>query len=327
MRINLEFSIFSDGEQMRTQKSNITTHMEFVLLGFSDSPHLQWILFGIFFLMYLTILLCNSIIILITKIDPVLQTPMYFFLSNFSFLEVCYVTVTMPRMLLDLCTQKGSISLFDCAAQMCFILILGGMECLLLTVMAYDRYVAVCNPLHYALVMNHKVCTQLVAASWISVIPAAIGQTYQIFSLHFCGSNRINHFICDILPILRLACHETFVNEIAVYVATVVFIMVPFLLIIVSYGKIISSILKLSSAKGRAKSFSTCSSHLIIVVLFYGTVSITYLQATSNSSEETGKLLSLLYMILIPTLNPVIYTLRNKDITLALKKLFIKLLI
>ncbi|XP_012884530.1 PREDICTED: olfactory receptor 10AG1-like [Dipodomys ordii] len=300
--------------------------MEFVLVGFSDSPHLQWILFGIFLLMYLTILLCNSLIIVITRTDATLQTPMYFFLSHFSFLEICYVNVTVPRMLTDLCSQKGNISFFACATQMCFVLMLGGTECLLLTVMAYDRYVAICNPLNYALVMSHKVCVQLVAASWGSVIPVVIGQTCQIFSLPFCGSHRINHFLCDLPPVLKLACGDTFVNEIAVYLVAMVFVTIPFLLIIVSYGKIISNILRLSSAKGRTKAFSTCSSHLIVVVLFYGTASITYLQPKPNQSEAIGKLLSLFYTILTPTVNPIIYTLRNKDIMVALRKILTKLL-
>ncbi|XP_042531602.1 olfactory receptor 10AG1-like [Dipodomys spectabilis] len=300
--------------------------MEFVLVGFSDSPHLQWILFGIFLLMYLTILLCNSLIIVITRTDATLQTPMYFFLSHFSFLEICYVNVTVPRMLIDLCTQKGNISFFACATQMCFVLMLGGTECLLLTVMAYDRYVAICNPLNYALVMSHKVCVQLVAASWGSVIPVVIGQTCQIFSLPFCGSHRINHFLCDLPPVLKLACGDTLVNEIAVYLVAMVFVTIPFLLIMVSYGKIISNILRLSSAKGRTKAFSTCSSHLIVVVLFYGTASITYLQPKPNQSEAIGKLLSLFYTILTPTVNPIIYTLRNKDIMVALRKLLTKLL-
>ncbi|XP_042532344.1 olfactory receptor 10AG1-like [Dipodomys spectabilis] len=318
--------IDKDGEQPRRENSNTTTVIEFILLGFSDMPQLQWVLFGIFSFIYLTILMCNGIIILITRMDPVLQTPMYFFLSHFSFLEICYVTVTIPRMLRDLCTQKGTISHFACAAQMCFVLMLGGMEFLLLTVMAYDRYVAICNPLNYVLIMNHKVCAQLVAASWISVIPVVIGQTYQIFSLPFCGSNRINHFFCDIPPVLKLVCGDAFVNKMAIHVAVVVFIVAPFLLIMVSYGKIISNIMRLTSARGRSKAFSTCSSHLIVVVLFYGTASITYLEPKPNQYEGMGKLLSLFYTILVPTLNPVIYTLRNKDITVALKKQLHKLL-
>ncbi|XP_017653412.1 olfactory receptor 10AG1-like [Nannospalax galili] len=300
--------------------------MEFILLGFSDVPHLQWILFMIFLFIYLTILMCNSIIILLTKTDPALQTPMYFFLSNFSFLEICYVTATIPRMLVDLYTRKGSISVLACATQMCFVFLLGGTECLLLMVMAYDRYVAICKPLRYSLIMNYNVCVQLVAASWLSGIPVGVGQTYQIFSLHFCGSNRINHFFCDGPPLLKLACGDTFVNKVVVYLGTTVFAMFPFLLIIFSYGKIISNILRLSSAKGRAKAFSTCSSHLTVVVLFYGTASVTYLQPKPSQSEGMGKLLSLFYTILIPALNPIIYTLRNKDIMTALRNLKTKLI-
>jgi olfactory receptor len=204
---------------------------------------------------------------------------------------------------------------------MCLILLLGGTEWLLLTAMAYDRYVAICNHLNYALVMNDKVCIQLVAASWSTLIPFQIGQTYQIFSLPFCRSNRINHFICDIPPVLKLACGDTFVNEIEAYVATVMFVMGLFLLIIISYAKIIFNILKLSSARGRSKAFSTCSSHLIVVILFCGTACITYLQANANQSDGMQKLLSLFYTILIPTLNPIIYTLRNKDIMVALRQL------
>ncbi|XP_073922516.1 olfactory receptor 10AG1-like [Castor canadensis] len=258
--------------------------MEFVLLGFSDSPHRQWILFGLFLFVYSTILMCNIIIILITKTFPALQTPMYFYLRNFSFLEICYVTATIPRMLMDLYTQKGNISLLACAAQMFFVLTLGSTECLLLTAMAYDRYVAICNPLHYSLVMNHKVCMQLVAASWISGIPVQIGQTYQIFSLPFCWSNIISDF-CDFSPVHKLVCGDTFMNEIEAYLIVLVFVVAPFLLIIVSYGKIISSILKISSVRGRSKAFSTCTSHLIVVVLFYGTTGITYLQPKSNEHE------------------------------------------
>ncbi|XP_027276962.1 olfactory receptor 10AG1 [Cricetulus griseus] len=320
----MEFFLSTVEEQSKTENSNITI-TEFVLLGFSDVPHLQWMLFGIFLLMYLTILFCNGIIMLVTRTDPALQIPMYFFLSNFSFVEICYVTVTIPRMLLDLCTQKGTITFFSCAIQLCFVIMLGGMEFLLLTVMAYDRYMAICNPLHYPLVMNNKVCVRLVAACWISIIPVVTGQTYQIFSLPYCKSNKINHFFCDIPPLLKLACGDTFVNNLAIYVASVVFIMVPFLLIIVSYVKIICNILKLSSAGGRSKAFSTCSSHLIVVALFYGTAIVTYAQPMSNQSDSMGKLLSLFYTILIPLLNPIIYTLRNKEIVVALRKLQTKL--
>ncbi|XP_008827219.2 olfactory receptor 10AG1-like [Nannospalax galili] len=321
-----EFIMSADGRNIKTEKSNITTTTEFILLGFSDVPHLKWILFGIFFLVYLCIVMCNSIVILVTRIDPALQTAMYFFLNKFSFVEICYVTVTIPRMLVDICAQKGNISLLNCAIQMWFFLLFAASECFLLTVMAYDRYVAICKPLLYALMMNHRVCVQLLAACWASVIPVVTGQTYLIFSLPFCGSNRINHFFCDIPPILSLACGDTFVNNLAIFTVSAVTITIPFLLIIVSYGKIICSILKLSSTGGRSKAFSTCSSHLMVVVLFYGTAAITYIQPKANASEGIGKLVSLFYSVLIPLLNPIIYTLRNKEISAALRKLPAKLL-
>ncbi|XP_058383467.1 olfactory receptor 10AG1-like [Diceros bicornis minor] len=306
-------------------ETNFTILVEFVLLGFSDIPKFHWFLFGVFLVIYMIILLGNAIIILITRVDSTLQTPMYFFLSNFSFLEICYVSVTLPRMLTDLWTQKGTISFFACAAQMCFFLMLGATECFLLAMMAYDRYVAICNPLHYPLVVNYNVCVQLVAVSWISGVPVGIGHTCQIFSLPFCGSNQINHFFCDIPPLLKLACGDIFVNEMVIYMFAVLFVTVPFMLILRSYSRIISTIWKLPSNTGRTKAFSTCSSHLIVVVLFYGSATVTYLKPKSNQYEGTDKLLSLFYTVLTPMFNPLIYSLRNKDVREALRKFLLKL--
>ncbi|ELW53716.1 Olfactory receptor 10AG1 [Tupaia chinensis] len=229
------------------------------------------------------------------------------------------------KMLMDLWTQKGNISSVACATQMCFLLMLGGTECLLLAVMAYDRCVAICNPLHYALVMSHKVCIQLVVASWVSAVPVVVGQTCHVFSLPFCRSNQINHFFCDVFPMLKLACGDIFVNEMVTYVSIVLFVTVPFVLVLGSYGRIISTILKLPSNTGRTKAFSTCSSHLIVVVLFYASATITYLKPQSNRYESTDKLLSLFYTILTPMFNPMIYSLRNKDVTQALRKVLSKL--
>ncbi|XDB57532.1 hypothetical protein AB1E18_010971 [Capra hircus] len=306
--------------QEKGPEGNLTKLMEFVLLDFADVPHLQRFLFGLFLLIYIIILMGNGIIFLITKLDSGLQTPMYFFLGNFSLLEICYVSVTLPRMLTSLWTQRRKISLVACATQMCFILILGATECFLLAVMAYDRYVAICSPLHYPLVMNYKVCIQLVAGSWISGIPVQIGQTGQIFSLPFCGSNLINHFFCDIPPILKLACGDTFLNEMLVFTVAVLFVLVPFLLILVSYGKIISTILKLPSATSRGKAFSTCSSHLMVAALFFGSGLVTYLRPKTQGSAGTDKVLSLFYTIVTPVFNPMIYSLRNKDVMMALRK-------
>ncbi|XP_049747644.1 olfactory receptor 10AG1-like [Elephas maximus indicus] len=227
-------------------------------------------------------------------------------------------------MLMNLGNQRRTISLGACAAQMCFVLIFGSTECLLLALMAYDCHVTICNPLHYPLVMNHRVCIQLVTGSWTTGIQVMIVQTYQIFSLPFCGSNQINHFFCDIFPILKLACGDTFVNEMLVYTVAMLFVMVPFLLILGSYSKIISNILKLPSATSRAKAFSTCSSHLMVVVLFFGSAIITYLRPNTRHSEGTDKVLSLFYTVLTPMFNPMIHSLRNKDVIIALRKLLCK---
>ena len=231
------------------------------------------------------------------------------------------MSATLPRMLINLWTQKRHISLFACATQMSFVLIFGNIECLLLTVMAYDRYVAICSPLPYPLVMNHKVCVQLVAACWVTGVPIEIGQTSQIFSQSFCRSNQINHYFCDILPVLKLACGDMFLNEMLVFIVAVLFVMVPFLLILGSYSRITSIILKLPSATRRAKAFSTYSSHVMVVTLFFGSVIVTYLRHKSRNSSRTDKFLSLFYTVITPMFNPLIYTLRNKDVLTALRKL------
>ncbi|XP_031229343.1 olfactory receptor 10AG1-like [Mastomys coucha] len=310
--------------QQQPQEGNRTNLKEFVLLGFSDVPDLQWVLFGLLIAMYSFILLGNGTIVLITKVDSTLQSPMYFFLGNFSFLEICYVSITLPRMVFNLGTQRRTISFIACATQMCFTLMLGATECFLLAVMAYDRYVAICNPLHYPLVMNQKVCSQLVIGSWISAIPVQIGQTSQIFSLPFCGSHQINHFFCDIPPVLHLACGDIFINEMMVFLGAFLLVLFPFLLIVFSYSKIISTVLKLSSAKSRVKAFSTCSSHLAVVMLFFGSAMITYFRSNTSHSGETDKVLSLFYTVVTPMFNPMVYTLRNKDVTIALRKFLCK---
>ncbi|XP_048217314.1 olfactory receptor 10AG1-like [Perognathus longimembris pacificus] len=307
------------------EEDNVSSVKQFVLLGFSDLPNLQGFLFGAFFIVYVVILFANSLIIIITRFDPVLQKPMYFFLANFSTLEIFYVSVILPRILVNLWTQNRSISLLDCATQMCFFLMLAATECFLLAVMSYDRYVAVCNPLHYPLVMNPKKCVQLAAGAWLGGIPVQIGQTCQIFSLRFCSSNHIDHFFCDIPPILKLACGDTWVHELSVYAVATLFVAVPFTLITASYGEIIATILRLPTTTGRAKAFSTCSSHLLVVILFYGSATITYFRPKSNHSGGTDRLLSLFYTIVTPIFNPLIYTLRNKDVIAALRKLLLKI--
>ena len=303
---------------------NQTTLVDFILLGFSDIPDLQGFLFGVFLIMYMIILVGNSLIIIITKMDPSLQTPMYFFIGNFSSLEICYVSVTVPRLLIDLCSQNRNISFLACAAQMYFFLVFGATECLLLTSMAYDRYVAICNPLLYPLLMNSRLCIQLAAGCWVSGVPVHIVLTYQIFSLPFCGSNQLNHFFCDIPPVLKLACGDTLITETLVYVVAVLVVIVPFMLILGSYVRIIETILKLPSATGRAKAFSTCSSHLMVVALFFGSGLLTYLRPKSSHSMGMDKFLSLFYTIVTPMFNPMIYCLRNKEVLVALRKFLLK---
>lgn len=303
---------------------NQTTLVDFILLGFSDIPDLQGFLFGVFLIMYTIILMGNSLIIIITKMDPSLQTPMYFFLGNFSSLEICYVSVTVPRLLIDLCSQNRNIPFLACAAQMYFFLVFGATECLLLTSMAYDRYVAICNPLLYPLLMNSRLCVQLATGCWVSGVPVHIVLTYQIFSLPFCGSNQLNHFFCDIPPVLKLACGDTLLTETLVYVVAVLVVTVSFMLILGSYVRIIETILKLPSATGRAKAFSTCSSHLMVVALFFGSGLITYLRPKSSHSIGMDKFLSLFYTIVTPMFNPMIYCLRNKEVMVALRKFLLK---
>ncbi|XP_027716660.1 olfactory receptor 10AG1-like [Vombatus ursinus] len=305
-------------------EGNVSLIVEFMLLGFSDLPNLQGFLFGLFLIIYTGILIGNGLIIVITKVEPVLQTPMYFFLRNFSFLEICYTSVILPRILVNLWTQKLNISFTACAAQFCAFYVMGLTENFLLTVMAYDRYVAICKPLNYPLIMNHRVCVCLVAGSWVSGIPFHISLTYLIFSLPFCGSKKLDHIFCDIRPLLKLACGDTSVNEFSFYVIILMVGVLPFLLIMCSYVKIITTILKVPGTKGRSKAFSTCSSHLIIVFLYLGCGIITYLRPSSSHSVGLDKMFSIIYTTVTPIFNPIIYSLCNKDVVFALKKLLCK---
>ncbi|XP_032646744.1 olfactory receptor 10A4-like isoform X2 [Chelonoidis abingdonii] len=299
---------------------NQMTIWEFILLRFGNLLELHDLLFLLFLVIYLITLMGNIVIITITVLDPALCSPMYFFLRNLSFLEIGYTSSTIPKMLENFLSKDKSISLLGCATQMYFFSLLGITECCLLAALAYDRYVAICHPLHYTTMMSRGVCLQLLAVSWLIGVLVALGQTAFIFTLPYCGPNRINHFFCDLPPLLKLACADTYKNEVAVYTIAVIFIMVPFLLILVSYVHILYTIFKIPSAAGRSKTFSTCSSHLIVVTLFYGTAIVTYLRPKSRYSRDTDKLLSLFYTVVCPMLNPLIYSLRNKEVKKALRR-------
>ncbi|XP_015270331.1 PREDICTED: olfactory receptor 10A7-like [Gekko japonicus] len=271
--------------------------------------------------MYSLTLLGNGLIIILTLVDSALHTPMYFFLRNLSFLEIWYTTVTLPKMLVNFASEVKSISFAGCAAQMYFLLSLGTVECYLLAVMAYDRYTAICCPLHYPVIMNRKACAQMAVTSWLCGILMPLGNVVWIFTLPYCGPNKINHFFCDVPPVLKLACTDTTKNEMSILALSVLITLSPFLLVLVSYIRILFTVLKMPSAEGRRKAFSTCSSHLIVVTLFYGSASAMYLHPKSSHSENIDRLVALFYSIITPMLNPMIYSLRNKEFKDALRRL------
>ncbi|XP_062994328.1 olfactory receptor 10A2-like [Elgaria multicarinata webbii] len=310
----------------KERRSLNTAPDNFILLGLSDDPKLQSLLFAAFLVIYILTLAGNLLIILLTLTDSSLCTPMYFFLRNLSFLEICYTSVNVPKMLNNILSGSQSISFIGCALQTYFTFFLGGSECFLLASMAYDRYVAICKPLHYPVLMSRKVYTSLAVASWLSGFFMSFGHTSMVFTLPFCDSNVINHFFCDIPPLLKLACGDTTRTEIAVFTVAMVFVTFPFILILMSYAGIIAAILKISSSEGRKKTFSTCSSHLIVVTLFFGSACIMYLKPNSTYSPNTDKYLSLFYTVVGPILNPVIYSLRNKEVKYAFKNLGEKIL-
>ncbi|XP_034643311.1 olfactory receptor 10A7-like isoform X1 [Trachemys scripta elegans] len=303
-----------------SRRRNLTTVTEFILLGLSNHHNLQVPLFSIYLSIYTITLMGNILIILITM-DPALHTPMYFFLRVLSFLEICYTSVTVPKMLMNFLSDNRSISYMGCAAQMYFLLFLGISECFLLAAMAYDRYVAICNPLRYRLIMNRRVCLSLTILSWFWGNVVSLVQTAWVFTLPFCGSNQINYFFCDIPPLIKLSCIDIPLYEMQLFTAAILVIFTPFSLIVVSYTFIISTILKMASAEGRHKAFSTCSSHLIVVTLYYGSCGLIYLRPKSIHLLDTNKMLALIYTTITPTLNPFIYSLRNKEVKEALRRL------
>nr|XP_056720176.1 olfactory receptor 10P1-like [Euleptes europaea] len=301
-------------------KDNLSCVTEIIFLGFSDFQAMQAPLFLLILIFYLIALIGNSLILILTSTDPTLHTPMYFFLRTLSILELGYTFTIIPKTLEHLLSERQTISFVGCGIQMHFFILFGITECCLLSVMAYDRYIAICKPLQYSCIMDPRECIQLAAISWAIGIFVAFGQSVSIFTLPFCGPNRISHFFCDILPVLRLATADTFKNEVAVAAVTVIFITVPFLLILLSYVLIMATILKMPAAENRRKAFSTCSSHLIVVSLFYGTTTFTYIRPKSIYSLNSDRILSLLYTVAIPAFNPIIYSLRNKEIKAAFVK-------
>uniref|UniRef100_A0A8D0G7E6 Olfactory receptor n=1 Tax=Sphenodon punctatus TaxID=8508 RepID=A0A8D0G7E6_SPHPU len=300
------------------------TITQFILLSFGDLHGLQTFLFVIFLAIYMITLTGNVLILTLIAFTQSLHTPMYFFLGNFSFLEIWYTTSITPKMLKTFLTVQEAISFSGCIVQFYFFVAMAGVECYLLAVMSYDRYLAICKPLRYTAIMNLKVCLRMVACSWISGFLTPVFIIVLTFRLSFCASNEIDHFFCDLGPVLKLSCTDAHAAKTTIFVIASVVTMVPFLMTLASYVNILSTILRIPSTRGKQKAFSTCSSHLIVVTLFYGTLGIVYAAPTASQSPVLNKLFSLLYTVVTPTINPIIYSLRNKEVKEALRNLIRK---
>ncbi|XP_059567134.1 olfactory receptor 5AN6-like [Myotis daubentonii] len=303
-----------------TWRRNSTMIIKFILLGFSEFPKLTIVLFSIFLGIYLMTVAWNMGLIILIRTNSNLHTPMYFFLSYLSLLDICYVSTTVPRMLSDFFKKHKFISFMGCTVQYFFFSGLALTECCLLTAMAYDRYAAICNPLLYTAIMSPTLCVQIVAASSVTGFFGSFIQLCALLQLHFCGPNIINHFLCDLPQLLILSCSDTFYVQVMLSVLTVIFAVSSALIIMISYGYIVATILKITSAEGKSKAFNTCASHLTAVTLFFGSSTFVYLYPNSRDSLSQSKFASVLYTVVIPMLNPLIYSLRNKEIKDALNR-------
>ncbi|XP_028716222.1 olfactory receptor 10A7-like [Peromyscus leucopus] len=298
--------------------------LEFVLLGFSHMPSLRPMLAVLFLAAFLLTLLGNTLIVMLTSLDPGLRAPMYFFLRHLALVEICFSLDVAPRLLVTLLRPGRGMFPISCALQLLLVLSLVTSECFLLTVMAWDRFLAICRPLRYGTIMSLRLCHLLAATCWLAGLPIAVALTIWLFNFPFCGPRGIRHFLCDIPPLLSLVCADTRVFEASMFVITVLVIMVPFSLIATSYIMILAAVLRMPSASGRHKALSTCASHLIVVILFYGTTGVIHLRPKAGYSPESKQVVSLSYTIVTPMLNPLIYSLRNKEVKAAFGRVFIQ---
>nr|XP_056720454.1 olfactory receptor 6N1-like [Euleptes europaea] len=300
--------------------SNHTRVDEFIITGFPKLQNIRVLIFLLVFIMYTLSVIGNVVIVVITRYESSLHTPMYFFLGNFSFLEICFTSVTVPTMLVDLMREKNTVSFNNCLAQIYFFHGLGGVECLLLAAMAYDRYVAIRSPLRYNTIMSSTVYIQLAIWCWIVGLVLPLIPVILISRLNYCGSNVVDHFFCDILPLLRLVCNRTQLNEMLSFFICSFILVGSFTITIVSYVAIIITVLGIPSSAGRKKAFSTFASHLTVVGVFYGTMMFIYVRPTRNLSFNMDQFVAVFYCLVTPVLNPIIYSLRNKEVKTALKK-------
>ncbi|XP_069869606.1 olfactory receptor 8B12 [Dipodomys merriami] len=302
---------------METKNSSMT---EFILAGLTDQPGLRLPLFFLFLGFYVVTMVGNLGLITLITFNSHLHMPMYFFLFNLSLIDFCYSSTITPKMLMSFISKKNIISHAGCLTQLFFFCFFVVSESFILSAMAYDRYVAICNPLLYTVTMSPKVCFLLLLGVYGMGFAGAMAHTGSIMSLTFCANNLVNHFMCDILPLLELSCNSTYINELVVFIVVAIDIGMPIVTIFISYALILSSILHMQSTEGRSKAFSTCSSHIIVVSLFFGSGAFMYLKPPSILPLDQGKVSSLFYTIVVPMLNPLIYSFRNKDVQVALKK-------
>ncbi|XP_008591436.1 PREDICTED: olfactory receptor 6C75-like [Galeopterus variegatus] len=305
---------------------NHSVQTEFILLGLTDDAELQVVIFLFLFFTYMLSVTGNLTIIILTLLDSHLRTPMYFFLRNFSFLEISFTTVCIPRFLVNLVTKDRTISYMGCMIQLFFFIFFGVTEFYLLAAMSYDRYVAICKPLHYTTIMSNRICYQLVLSSWVTGFLIVFPPVILGLKLEFCVSNVIDHFICDSSPILQISCSDTHFLELMSFFLAVVTLMVTLMLVILSYGYIIKTILKFPSAQQRTKAFSTCSSHMIVVSISYGSCIFMYIKPSANDRVTLSKGVAVLNTSVAPLLNPFIYTLRNQQVKQAFKDMVQKVL-
>uniref|UniRef100_A0A6I8N505 G-protein coupled receptors family 1 profile domain-containing protein n=1 Tax=Ornithorhynchus anatinus TaxID=9258 RepID=A0A6I8N505_ORNAN len=302
------------------EKGNQTAVSEFFLLGLSDRVEQRQLLFVLFLWMFLLGFLGSLLIVLVIGSDSHLHTPMYFFLTNLSLADICFLSTTVPKMLVNIQTHSKSITYAGCMVQMYFFILFGSLDHFLLTGMAYDRYVAICHPLHYTTIMSPWLCALTVAGSWIISSLHALTHTLMVLRISFCADNKIHHFFCEPIQIIKLSCTDPLVNEILLFVLGALLGLGPLTGLLFSYNRIFSTILRIPSARGRYKAFSTCGSHLSVVSLFYGTALGVYFSPPSTHTARRDSIASVMYSVVTPMLNPFIYSLRNKDMKAALRK-------
>ncbi|XP_029436555.1 olfactory receptor 1509-like [Rhinatrema bivittatum] len=292
---------------------------EFILLGLSNTPELEIVFFVVFLIVYLFTIAGNLLIMAAIHTHSKLHSPMYYFLSNLSFLDLCHSTVIIPKAIINFLSESKAISFQDCFAQVFCLHFFGGAEAFNLTLMAYDRYVAICNPLRYTAIMSRRTCLLLINSTWVAGFVHSLSQTLLTLQLPFCGPNEINHFFCDVHPVSALACSSVFINEILVMANSGMIVVICFLVVFISYIYIIFTILKIRSAEGRQKAFSTCASHLMVVTLFFGPCIFIYMRPSVAFSAD--KTVSVFYTLFTPSLNPIIYTMRNEEVKKAMRRL------